>query len=73
MVLVIQHRQPNQELQLPADLHPLVQRILLQRKLRSGDELDLSLKNLLAPDSLLGVGGQSRCCSNTWISRGGCW
>ena len=57
MALVIQHRQPDQTLQLPDNLHPLIHRVLLRRRLGSSDELDLSLSNLLAPDSLLGVEG----------------
>ncbi|MCP5346565.1 MAG: single-stranded-DNA-specific exonuclease RecJ [Pseudomonadales bacterium] len=53
----MQHRQPDQTLQLPDNLHPLIRRVLLRRRLGSSDELDLSLSNLLAPDSLLGVEG----------------
>lgn len=56
MTLVIERRQVDQSLQLPEGLHPLVQRILARRRLGSVDDLDLSLKKLLAPETLLGMG-----------------
>lgn len=53
---LIQRREPDRSLELPDGLHPLVRRVLLRRRLQSVDELDLSLKNLLSPDGLLGAG-----------------
>ncbi len=53
---LIQRREPDRSLELPGGLHPLVRRVLLRRPLQSVDELDLSLKNLLSPDGLLGAG-----------------
>lgn len=55
MALLIQRRQPDPALQLPEDLHPLVRRVLLRRNLASAAELDLSLRQLLPPESLLGI------------------
>jgi single-stranded-DNA-specific exonuclease len=55
MALVIHRRHPDQHLQLAADLHPLVQRVLRQRHLAGIEQLDLSLKNLLPPTDLLGI------------------
>ena len=55
MALVIHRRQPDQQLQLADDLHPLAQRILRQRDLTSGEQLDLALSNLLPPADLLGI------------------
>ena len=55
MTLQIQHRKPDLSLQLPEDWHPVVRRILQQRRLRSVTELDLSLENLLPPAALQGI------------------
>jgi len=55
MALLIQRRQPDPALQLPEDLHPLVRRVLLRRNLASAAELDLSLRQLLPPESLMGI------------------
>jgi single-stranded-DNA-specific exonuclease len=41
--------------QLPADLHPVLRRVLLSRGLVSADELDLSLQRLAPPDTLGGI------------------
>lgn len=59
MALVIHRRQPSpdQQLQLPEDLHPLVRRVLQQRDLVNIDELNLSLTGLLPPGELLGIDG----------------
>jgi single-stranded-DNA-specific exonuclease len=55
MALVIHRRHPDPQLQLAAELHPLVQRVLRQRDLASIEQLDLSLNKLLLPTDLLGI------------------
>jgi hypothetical protein len=40
---------------LPGDIHPVIQRVLLARGVSSADELSLGLKDMLLPDGLGGV------------------
>ena len=49
-------RQPlNAALKLPDSTHPLLCRVLRNRSLRSADEIQLGLENLLPPDRLAGI------------------
>jgi single-stranded-DNA-specific exonuclease len=45
-------RTENANLELPENLHPLLQRVYRQRAIGSAAELELGLSNLLAPDRL---------------------
>jgi single-stranded-DNA-specific exonuclease len=46
---------PRQDTDLPADIHPVIRRILLSRGVASGVELSLDLKDMLMPDALGGI------------------
>ena len=52
---LIQRRLANPDLELPESLHPLLRRIYSHRNLKSADELELGLGNLLAPDLFSGL------------------
>lgn len=56
MSILIQRRRANPDLDLPDSLHPLLRRIYSHRNLKSAEELDLGLGNLLAPDLFSGMG-----------------
>ncbi|MCH8175991.1 MAG: DHH family phosphoesterase, partial [Proteobacteria bacterium] len=55
MSIPIQRRLANPDLALPESLHPLLRRIYSHRNLKSADELELGLGNLLAPDLFSGL------------------
>jgi single-stranded-DNA-specific exonuclease len=55
MPIAIQRRTPNQQLNLPDDVHPLLQRIFRQRTILHASELTLGLENLLPPNLLKGL------------------
>lgn len=55
MTLLKQRKAINPNLQLPPDCHPLLARVLRCRNLRSADDLQLGLENLLPPDQLAGM------------------
>ncbi len=55
MPIHLKRRIPNPDLDLPDTLHPLISRIYSQRPIHSAEELQLGLKNLLAPDLLSGM------------------
>ena len=55
MPIAIQRRTPNQQLNFPDDVHPLLERIFRQRTIRHASELTLGLENLLPPDLLKGL------------------
>ena len=51
----LQRRSPDEDLTLPAAMHPLLQRVYRQRGLTGEQELDLALANLIPPHELLGM------------------
>ena len=52
----LHRRPPCNDFDFPAGLHPLLQQVYRRRRLVSVDELQLSLDNLLSPDSMKGIG-----------------
>lgn len=55
MSLLVKRRAANTSLELPESMHPLLRRIYSQRSISSAAELELGLKNLIAPELLLGI------------------
>jgi len=55
MSLLVKRRAANTSLALPDSMHPLLRRIYSQRSINSAAELELGLKNLIAPELLLGI------------------
>lgn len=55
MSLLVKRRAANTSLALPDSMHPLLRRIYSQRSISSAAELELGLKNLIAPELLLGI------------------
>ncbi|HBW83284.1 MAG TPA: single-stranded-DNA-specific exonuclease RecJ [Gammaproteobacteria bacterium] len=51
----LQRRNPDEGLILPAEMHPLLQRVYRQRSLTGEQELDLALANLIPPHKMLGM------------------
>jgi len=52
MAIAIHRRQANQQLKLPAGLHPLLERIYRQREITDGADLLLGFGQLLPPEEL---------------------
>ena len=55
MPLAIQRRTPNQQLVLPDEMHPLLQRIFRQRTIQDASDLELGFENLLPPSLIKGM------------------
>lgn len=55
MSITVQRRPVIADFPLPEHLHPLLQRVYRQRPLKDANDLDLSFKNLLPPESLKGM------------------
>ena len=67
----IVRREPGEELPtFDGNLHPLLQRIYKNRKIFRQEELDLSLSNLLPPDSLKGIETACRLLHRVMKSNG---
>lgn len=54
-MVTLQRRTGNDDLELPAKIPPLLQRIYRQRNIQKAEELNLGLVNLLGPDSMRGL------------------
>ncbi len=53
--IIIQREHPAEQSRLPKELHPVLARIFQVRGVRSGDELEYSLRHLLSMHSLKGL------------------